>query len=138
MKKLLFPLFISAIAVFILQGCSPRVEYVGKSYAPTSNVDIYLDPADIDRDYEVMGAAEIKNEGTIKFDKLQESAMESAMQHGADAVLIESMDEVSSGSTSTTTGSANNDDKNSTFSQTTNNYERTEKLLRVKYLKYRN
>ncbi len=140
MKKIFFPLFFGAAIALTLTGCtSVSLDYVGKTYPPTTNVDIFMDPADIDRDYEVMGSAIAKDVGFANFQKLQQKAMEDAMMHGADAILIESMDEVVTGSTSSTTGSVNKSDdkKDTNYRENTNNYQRTQEVLTVKLLKYR-
>jgi len=136
MKQIIFSLFFGGAIACVLAGCA-RTEYVGKTYPPTTNVDIYLDPADIQRDYEVMGSANVKDTGFANAQKLQQKAMEGAMKYGADAILIEALDEVVTGSTSNTSGSVTNDKNNTNYRETTNNYNRTQEVLVVKFLKYR-
>jgi len=78
--------------LILLSACT-TFDYVGRSYTPTVQVDLYLDPADIDRPYEVMGMANVRDRGFANFERLQERAMSEARKKGADAVLIEFMDE---------------------------------------------
>lgn len=45
---------LAVVAVLAMAGCV-STDYVGKSYAPTSQVDLYFSEADITLPYEVMG-----------------------------------------------------------------------------------
>lgn len=75
--------------VFLL-GCSPNIQYLGKSYTPTSDVDVFFDEKDIKREHEVMGT--MKNEGSdLELDdmqSIQDAMIKTAKDKGADAVLF--------------------------------------------------
>jgi hypothetical protein len=85
------PLFLGSGLVLLLLSACTTFDYVGRSYTPTVQVDLYLDPTDIDRPYEVMDMAQVK--APSNFEKLQERTLQEARQKGADAVLVEFMDE---------------------------------------------
>jgi RecA-family ATPase len=80
----------------LLAGCA-TVDYVGQSYESTTQVDIFYDEADIDRDYTVMGRAIAKGDDMVSSDKIQQELMKKAREKGADAIVIESFDRVYSG-----------------------------------------
>ena len=79
-------------SVFILLtllaiGCA-SVDYVGKSFDPTTSVDMYFSEKDIEKDYTVIGHAIGMGEFGASTDKIQEKLIEEARRKGADAVLI--------------------------------------------------
>ena len=67
-------------------GCA-SVNYLGKSYDPTTTVDVYFSKEEIEREYTVMGHA-IGSSGWISLIELQKRLTEEAKRKGADAVLI--------------------------------------------------
>lgn len=67
-------------------GCA-SVNYVGKSFDPTTNVDVYFSKEEIEKDYTVLGHA-IGSGRLVSNDKIQEKLIEEAKRKGADAVLI--------------------------------------------------
>jgi hypothetical protein len=87
MKKFTFLL---SIALFLGIGCAPRIAYMGDSYSPTYNVDVFYDINDIEQDYRVIGLA--RNEGDeIERDDLpsiRDAMIEKARSVGADAILF--------------------------------------------------
>ncbi len=79
-------------SVFILLtllaiGCA-SVEYVGKSFDPTTSVDMYFAEKDIEKDYTVIGHAIGIGEFGASTEKIQKELIEEAKRKGADAVLI--------------------------------------------------
>lgn len=86
---------------FCLTACGPTVQYIGKSYSPTNNVDIFFDTHDIKKDYTVMGkidgVAGILNDS---FQDIQNRILKEAQTKGADAVIIYNMEERVIGSAS--------------------------------------
>jgi len=67
-------------------GCT-SVNYVGESFDPTTDVDVYYSKEDIKKEYTVMGHA--TGLGTLASnDKIQKTLIEEARRKGADAVLI--------------------------------------------------
>tara|TARA_B100000745_G_scaffold102961_1_gene65754 strand:+ start:1149 stop:1496 length:348 start_codon:yes stop_codon:yes gene_type:complete len=70
-------------------GCA-SVNYVGKSFEPTTNVDLYFSKEDIEKEYTVMGHA--IGSGTSDSNDIQQALIDKAKEKGADAVLITEID----------------------------------------------
>lgn len=88
--KIINQLFLLIVMV-AFASCSPSINYLGKSYTPTTNVEVFYDNKDISHEYEVMGI--MKNEGnefeSDDLEEIQKEMMKIAREKGADAVLIE-------------------------------------------------
>lgn len=94
-----------AVLFIFMSGCA-TTDYVGTTYPPTSNVDVYFRDADVKRDFSVMGTA--KTEGTeyLTFEAMEEQLVKDAMAKGADGIIVDGMDTITVGSTTTTSGKA--------------------------------
>ena len=60
------------LAVALLTVSCTKIDYVGRSYAPTSDVDIYLSFDDIKGSYEVMGLLTASAGAFVSTEKMQE------------------------------------------------------------------
>jgi hypothetical protein len=80
-------LSIILISGFFSFSCT-KIDYVGKSYAPTSDVDIFFSMDDIRGEYEVMGHLTATAGDFVSTEKMQEDILEKAREKGADAVVI--------------------------------------------------
>lgn len=80
-------LIIFSLLLFLVFGCA-HINYVGKSYDPTDQVDIYYAKEDIHREYTVMGHAVGGGQLLVSTSKIQNKLIEKAKSEGADAVLI--------------------------------------------------
>jgi hypothetical protein len=135
MKKSSTIIFILVFAALI-SGCA-KSSYVGKSYAPTVNVDLFMDENGLTRPYEVMGQVSIDGESLVSTDKLQEKMMEEAKARGADAVLIEGYEEIYTGSSTSTNASSSTDKKgNQQYHGNSYTSQTKRKILKAKLLKY--
>jgi hypothetical protein len=127
--------FVLLIAI-VFFGCA-KSNYIGKTYAPTSNVDLYMDVTGINRQYEVMGNISLDGDNLVSSDKLQARMMEEAKKKGADAVLVEVFDEVYTSSTTRTDGTSSTDKKgNQHYHGTSTTSQSKHKILKAKFLKY--
>lgn len=101
---------LSYLMLGALVGCA-TTDYVGQSYAPTENVDIFFSTDDIGRQYTVMGTA--KTEGTeyLSFEAIEQQLVKDAMARGADAIVIDGMDTITVGSTTSTSGQSDDPPK---------------------------
>ena len=131
MKKI-FIAFLMSIA-FI--ACV-NTDYIGKSFAPTTNVDVYFSEADVEKEYEVMGKITEESSEFISFEKLQEKMVEQAMEKGADGIIIGGMQKVETGSSSYTSGSVDNDITQDTFTSSTSNVSIKDNVLHGTLIKY--
>jgi len=75
------------LLLFLVFGCA-HINYVGKSYDPTDQVDVYYSQEDIAREYTVMGHAIGGGQLLVSTSKIQNELIEKAKSKGADAVLI--------------------------------------------------
>lgn len=80
------------VLVLFISACA-RVEYVGRSYNPTFQVDLYFSKDDIKKDYEVMGRA-ISHGTDLDMEKLQEALIKEARQRGADGIIISDVERI--------------------------------------------
>ncbi|PVD52971.1 hypothetical protein DC498_06275 [Terrimonas sp.] len=142
---------IMAIALSILfNACAPTIQYIGKSYNPTANVDLYMDTHDIKKDYEVIGKTDgISGVFGSTFEEIQSKIIEEAKKRGADGVIIYNMEQRVLGTTSSTAASWNTSvsnhrqwydkmlftNKGSGFSNTTSS-NITENVLHADFIKY--
>ncbi len=88
MKKIYFVYFI----ILLFASCATRINYLGNSYAPTSNVDIFVTEDAIKKNYDVVGKGYVKHAYYTSFsgkaEKIQRLVVEKAKKKGVDAVLI--------------------------------------------------
>jgi hypothetical protein len=92
MKKYVLPL---VMMFFFMTACTPRISYLGDSYSPTYDVDVFYDENDVEKDFRVIGLA--RNEGDeIERDDLQsirEEMIKKARSVGADGIIFISVAE---------------------------------------------
>ncbi|MEO8854023.1 MAG: hypothetical protein ABI359_09600 [Ginsengibacter sp.] len=79
---------ISLVASIFVFGCTLPVHYMGRSYPPTTNVDIYYSPHDVKKDYEVIGKVNIT---APNLPKAQNGILNEAKRRGADGVIYTNM-----------------------------------------------
>jgi len=70
-----------------LFACS-HVNYIGKSYEPTSQVDIFFSKEEVKREYQIIGYAIGAGQIFVSTNRLQKALIEKAKSNGADAILI--------------------------------------------------
>ena len=75
-----------SLLVLLFLSCT-KINYVGNSYNPTSNVAVFVDEGAIKRNYDVVGKGYVQSTTTTP-EKIQTKAIEIAKQKGADAILI--------------------------------------------------
>lgn len=88
MKKIYF---LSSIILFFA-SCATRINYLGSSYAPTSDVDVFVTEDAIEKNYDVVGKGYVKLAYYTRFngkaEKIQRLVVDKAKEKGVDAVLI--------------------------------------------------
>ena len=85
---------LSAVVVLVVLlaiGCAP-VSYIGNSYEPTDNVDLYFSVDDIKMEYTVIGHALGADGWQKNHKRIKEALIKDAKENGADAVLITGME----------------------------------------------
>lgn len=132
MKKAILSVFLG----FFFFNMSYAQKYFGKTYTATKNVDEFYDPADVEKEYTVMGKTELAK-GFRSLEKTQQKIIDLAKEKGADGIIF-SIEEEVLGTSSSTGGSVNEKKKNKTTvvgSSTTMDLK--EKKIRATFIKYK-
>lgn len=127
------------MAALTCAGCV-STDYVGKSFAPTAQVDLYFSDADVEPPYEVMGEVRVEADKNffVKSEKMQAKLLKLAREKGADGVIVAPMAIRSTGSTETTTSEVKPGKKGTqTGSTTTTTSAQEVKELRGLLIKYK-
>lgn len=91
------------IPLLLLAGACAHVDYVGKSYTPTTKVEIFFAEEDVIEPYEIMGRVVATADEIVSAEKMQDQIMEKAQKKGADAVVITGLERYKSGETTSYT-----------------------------------
>ncbi len=119
------------VLVLFVGACSERgVDYVGTSYSPTTDVDLYFSEFDVEEDYVVMGRAVARAGTRVSTKRLQEKLLQEAREKGADGVIIHEFDRVPVGEITN-----ENTSGNTTITTTTVREERQIEATFIKYKK---
>jgi hypothetical protein len=128
----------------MLNGCSPTIQYVGRNYRATDEIDLYFNSADINRGYETMGRAEgVGNIIRSDYSDIQEELIKMAKRKGADGVLIYGMEKRMNGqSTNSVTSLGKNDTdlfgrRVTNISTSTTTSSSTINVLQADFIKYK-
>jgi hypothetical protein len=79
----------SLLLSILLSSCfTPVHNYLGNSYTPTKDVDVYVDASAIKRAYSVIGKSYVDIREYISLEKVQRATIKTAKQKGADAILF--------------------------------------------------
>ena len=65
-----------------------QVNYVGKTFSPTSDVDVYYSEDEVEKEYSTIGHAVGSGGFIVSNEKIQEEIIAKARAVGADAVII--------------------------------------------------
>ncbi|GAB5450066.1 MAG: hypothetical protein Hals2KO_03940 [Halioglobus sp.] len=95
--------------IVFLTGCV-NTDYVGESYAPTTQVDVYYSMDDVDAPHVVMGKITATAMDGWDSDAMVEELKAQAMAKGADALVIESVHTEKTGSHTSTYGKGSDDE----------------------------
>lgn len=126
-------ILLSSIFVCIV-SCSPTVNYIGKNYSPTQNIDVFLDTNDVKKNYEVIGKVDgISGILGSSYQEIQDKVVQTAKAKGADAVILYNMEQRVIGSTSTSNTTQHRQWLRNTTTESTNV---TEDILHADFIKY--
>ena len=74
------------VIIFIVH-CA-EVNYIGKTYQPTQEIDVYFDEKLVDREYTIIGHAIGSAAWGISNEKIQAKLIKTAQRKGAHAIII--------------------------------------------------
>jgi len=131
---------LAAAALLLAAGCT-KIDYVGKQFSPTVDVDIFFAMDDVEREYEVMGHLTATANDIVSAEKMQEEILKKAREKGADAVVILGLDRYAtsapaSWSETTKTEETGTGTKTTTTGSSSSGTEE-KKEIRATFLKYR-
>lgn len=135
------PTTVASIALFSLTlgplGCGITTDYLGRSYAPTTTVNIYYAESEINRPFTVMGTARLEAGSSTPVPEFEAELTKLGMAHGAHAVLIENLEFIVVGTTEEFTADRlGNDDRwvsGSSRTRVNRNKVLTARLLRYSH-----
>ncbi|MBO6795485.1 MAG: DUF1471 domain-containing protein [Balneolaceae bacterium] len=87
MKSRLLFLF----ALFVFASCA-EVNYIGQSYEPTTEVEIFYDEKAIEFDYTIIGQAIGSSSWFNSIEDIQDEMIKTAKRKGADGIIITGID----------------------------------------------
>ncbi len=89
--------------LIIISSCA-EVNYVGQSYQPTEEVEIFFDEKLIEREYTIIGHAIGSGAWGVSNSKIQDKLIQTARKKGAHAIIITGLgkDTISTGEHTTT------------------------------------
>lgn len=96
-STLLFGLFI------VFASCA-EVNYIGESYQPTTEIEIFFDEKNIEYEYTIIGHAIGTGAWGVSNEKIQDKLIQTARRKGAHAIIITGVgkDTISTGEHTTT------------------------------------
>ena len=131
---------LAAAALLVATGCT-KIDYVGKSFAPTADVAVFFSMDDVDREHEVMGHLTATANDMVSAEKMQEEILKKAREKGADAVVILGLGRYATSSPSTWSETTETEKTESgtktTTSGTSSPGTEEKKEIRATFLKYR-
>jgi hypothetical protein len=133
MKRLAIPALLTAL---LLTACA-HIDYVGRSYPPTSHVDLFFDESEVRAQYDVMGQLIARANDLVSAEKLQAKIMRKAEEKGADAVVITGMERYKTGESTTYNESTKERRRRTETSGSSTTSDVNEKEIRATFLKYR-
>ena len=131
---------ISVVATILLSLTScVSTDYIGKSYPPTSNVEIFFSENDIKGDYEVMGELTAETDDFVftNGEKMQNKMVDEAKKKGADGIILTGLERRVTGEETVTSSEAKVKDDKLKSSTKTETSVKEKKTLRGRLIKFK-
>ncbi len=140
----------AAVLVLVCTACV-NTDYTGKSYAPTTSVDVYFNEKDVKREFAVMGVIKATAMEGWDSDQMIQELKTQAMAKGADGLVVQDVHTDVVGTTTSTTGKSNAEPKwvvtedgklkevgssGGKYSETSITTETREKVIDAELIKY--
>ncbi|MBL4679079.1 MAG: hypothetical protein JKY70_23235 [Mucilaginibacter sp.] len=134
MKKTTLFMVLGVMFTAFLAACSTP-SYFGKTYAPTQNVDVYLDKGDVKKAYSTMGSTNVAK-GFSSLEAAQQKVIEMGKAKGADGVIMTLTEDVVS-TQQTGTGIVNKTKKQNVIgTSTSSTTDIKQKKIVATFIKY--
>jgi hypothetical protein len=128
----------AALCLLLLVPACAHVDYIGRSYPPTSNVELFFAEADVVESYEVMGRVHARANDLVSAEKLQTKIMEKARANGADAVVILGFERYKTGEHTSYSERTKERRRGTETSGSVSTSDESEKAIEAIFLKYKN
>jgi len=79
---------------FLCSSCGPMVQYLGDSYPSTTNLDVYYDEKDVEKEYKTIGKMTHGNMFDYEVDTIKEKMIQKAKAKGADGIVFMDVENV--------------------------------------------
>ncbi len=80
------------LLLILFYSCGTKLNYLGSSYTPSKNVDVYVDASAIKKPYTIIGKGYMVYgygfDSKSRIEDIQERAIKKAKEKGADAILF--------------------------------------------------
>ena len=133
MKNSALIFLIGVLCIALVTSCA-KPAYLGKSYAPTQNVDVYLDAADVRTRYTTMGTATY-DQDFRSLEGMQQKVIEVGRARGADGVIMKLSEEVAL-TQQNGTGRVNKNSKDNSVNTTKTTVDIKKKKITATFIKY--
>ena len=133
----MFKYTVSLLALFVLfvAACA-KIDYIGQSYSPTTDVDLYFSEEDIREDYQVMGHVIAQANEGISIESLQKQLEAKAREKGADGIVIHGFDRIQTGETTTYNEQSKRGEKKRSIAAITVTSADEERQVKAIFIKY--
>ena len=114
-------------------------DYIGKTYAPTSQVDVFLSEADIKQEYEVMGEITAESDDFVfmNAEKMQEKITKEAKGKGADGIILGSLEKKTTGEETTNSSETKYSREKVKTTEKSETSVKEKRILKAKLIKYK-
>lgn len=131
-------LSLSLVLALGLSSCV-STDYVGKTYTPTTSVEIFMSEADIAGDYEVMGELIARSDDNVftSSEKMQNKLLEEAKDKGADGIILGSLERTVTGESSSRTSETKVKAERVSTRETSETTVKEKKELRATLIKFK-
>lgn len=99
-NKILPVIWVGIFGLALVFACT-KIDYVGESYSPTTQVDMYFSEDEVTREHRVMGRMVAHANDAVSAEKMQKKMMKKAREKGADGIIILGLERYQSGETTT-------------------------------------
>jgi len=134
MKKATTISLISFLLMGLLVSCSTP-SYFGKTYTPTEHVDVYLNKADVKKNYTTMGSTKVAK-GFSSLESAQEKIIALGKAKGADGVIMELTEDLVSTQQTGTAVVTQTKKKNVVGTTNSSTMDIKEKKITATFIKY--
>lgn len=134
MKKVTTCSLVTLLVIGLLAACSSP-KYFGKTYSPTSNVDVYLAKEDVKKNYTTMGTTDI-GKGFGSLETAQQKVIALGKAKGADGVIMNLTEEVVSTSQTGTGVVTQSKKKNVIGTSSSSTMDIKQKKIMATFIKY--